>query len=526
MLLSAILISLTAAASLPGPFAVAVRWSETGLASIQFDNHEYLSYGVMTLSRIRLEDAPGHTIPATTEGNRVVDSAKGCARLVLPWGVVTTDVQTEYNRMALAITVHNTSSAVITELSMEPFRIRLNDKPAQYNGNVPILADNLSGPSVWSLSTSSSRLVLTNEDPTLPLSIGFPWAIDKPQSREFPVRIVTGREPMYPDSVPFIDRPIGPGGSDVYKLSLTFGSGSDQVDELVAGIGRRIAGYYPPVLRWPDRRPIGAIMLATANAHWPLNPRGWFLNSSLDVTHPAGKRAFRTELMKWADTSILNLRGMKAQGAITWDIEGEEFAHPATYVGDPRLLDSLDPEMEACVDEYFKRFRDAGLRVGVTIRPQQFIRSTDGNNATQQPVADPARLLSDKISYAKKRWNATLFYVDSNGDPNFPMDFRILRAVAKENPDILLIPEHSGLFYYAFSAPYGELRRGVTSAPTLARQLYPEAFRVVNTSDGPLEQQRQRLTMAVQQGDVLMFRAWFADPANRVIQTLVKTSHN
>jgi hypothetical protein len=230
--------------------------------------------------------------------------------------------------------------------------------------------------------------------------------------------------------------------------------------------------------------------------------------------------------MKWADTSIRNLRSMNAQGAITWDIEGEEFAHPATYVGDPRLLDSLDPEMAACVDAYFKRFRDAGLRVGVTIRPQQFIRSKDGNNATQQPVADPARLLSDKISYAKKRWNATLFYVDSNGDPNFPMDFRILRTVAKDNPDILLIPEHSGLFYYAFSAPYGELRRGVTSAPALARRLYPEAFLVVNTSDGPIEQQRRPLTMAVQQGDVLMFRAWFTDPANRLVQTLVKTPHN
>lgn len=315
-------------------------------------------------------------------------------------------------------------------------------------------------------------------------------------------------------------RPIAPDFSAINTQSLTFRFGGEALEKLVAGICRRIAVSYPSTTEWRDRRPIGAIMLATANAHWPHNPRGWFLDSSLDAVSSAGKKAFRAQLMRWADTSIVNLLRMNAQGAITWDIEGEEFAHPATYIGDPRLLDTLDPEMAACVDEYFRRFTDAGLRVGVTIRPQQFIRSSDLTEATQQPVADPAELLSDKIRYAKQRWKATLFYVDSNGGANFPLDFDILRKVANDNPGVLLIPEHAGLFYYAFSAPYGELRRGVTSAPEMARQIYPRAFRVINTSDGPIYRLRSALAIAVRQGDILMFRAWFADPANPMVQAL------
>ena len=32
---------------------------------------------------------------------------------------------------------------------------------------------------------------------------------------------------------------------------------------------------------------------------------------------------------------------MNAQGMITWDIEGQQFRHATTYIGDPRLVETL-----------------------------------------------------------------------------------------------------------------------------------------------------------------------------------------
>ena len=67
---------------------------------------------------------------------------------------------------------------------------------------------------------------------------------------------------------------------------------------------------------------------------------------------------------------------MGAQGAITWDPEGQRTGH--TYYGDPRIISDIAPEMEhrgtharATIDEYFRRFEEAGLRHGVCVRPQR-----------------------------------------------------------------------------------------------------------------------------------------------------------
>src|SRR5207248_8972995 len=55
----------------------------------------------------------------------------------------------------------------------------------------------------------------------------------------------------------------------------------------------------------------------------------------------------------------------------------------------PRLVPTLAPEMEfkndgakSAIDEYFERFRAAGLKVGVCVRPQQ-IAMVDGKPVHQ-----------------------------------------------------------------------------------------------------------------------------------------------
>ena len=100
---------------------------------------------------------------------------------------------------------------------------------------------------------------------------------------------------------------------------------------------------------------------------------------------------------------------MNAQGMVTWDIEGEQYPQPTTYIGDPTQFSTLAPEMDGVIDQYFQTFSSAGFRVGICLRPQQLVFPPGGGAPTQTTVANPTQLLLNKISYAYKRWGTTPF---------------------------------------------------------------------------------------------------------------------
>jgi phage FluMu protein Com len=275
---------------------------------------------------------------------------------------------------------------------------------------------------------------------------------------------------------------------------------------LLAAIAVARVWIVPPVsIHWTDRRPIGVLFLASNFHSSEINPRGWFNEPGLDVTGPDGPERFRKALLDYTDRSIAILKRTGAQGVIVWDLEGEQYPHKTTYIGDPRLLDSLAPEMAPVVNEFFRRLRDAGLKIGLTVRPQE-LDSDNHGHLRQMQVFDTRRTLLEKIDYARARWGATMFYVDSNGGIRRPDEAWQLRRVAEQRPDILLIPEHHYLPYSAFSAPYVPLRKGdPVEAAGLARKLFPGSFRVLDISDASSD----TIAAARQQGDILLFRAWY-----------------
>jgi hypothetical protein len=140
-------------------------------------------------------------------------------------------------------------------------------------------------------------------------------------------------------------------------------------------------------------------------------------------------------------------------------------------------------------------------------------------------VADVVRELNEKIGYARKRWGCTLFYVDSNGDQNWPVEARKFREVAAANPDVLLIPEHETLGYYAYTAPYCELRRGCTSTLETVRKIYPDAFSVISVTHGDIRSNWASLGRAVRSGDILLLKAGFDAPAERLVRELYEGAH-
>jgi phage FluMu protein Com len=273
---------------------------------------------------------------------------------------------------------------------------------------------------------------------------------------------------------------------------------------------------YPPRVKWPDRRPVGVLFLASHAHSSVTNPRGWFNDPGLDVTGPNGAARFRQALFDYTDRSLAVLQRAGAQGVIVWDLEGEQFPHKTSFIGDPHQLHRLAPEMDAVADDFFAKLRAAGLRVGLTLRPQK-IRYDEAGLPSQSGVFDEAGVLSEKMDYAKARWGATLFYVDSNNGvlrPDEPWQFRELAAA---HPDCLLIPEHHGLPFWAFSAPYVALRRD-SSDPVARwpRKIFAGAFGALDISDAADDW--EEIVAARNRGDLLLFRAWFASPESQLLE--------
>ncbi len=334
---------------------------------------------------------------------------------------------------------------------------------------------------------------------------------------------------------------LDPGQSMTFEISLRFGAAEADLRQLAGDLYAGYAKEHPRVLRWRDRRPIAMLMLASVapQHHSATNPRGWLNNPRLDVVTAAGRENFQQKMRQWADRSVEQCRQRNAQGAVIWDVEGEQF-RPIVYVGDPRKVGELAPEFDAVADEVFKRFADAGLRTGVCIRPSRVVRPTPGAPWQHVHMAfDPVDEMAAKIGYAKKRWGCTLFYIDTNvtfayaakthnatDEPqSWVQRAHLMRDLARRHPDVLILPEFQYVGYYSHVSGYKELRQGYAATPERVRLAYPDAFSVINVSEGAIRDRRPELVAAVRRGDILMFRGWFDAPENAAVESIYREAY-
>jgi hypothetical protein len=236
-----------------------------------------------------------------------------------------------------------------------------------------------------------------------------------------------------------------------------------------------------------------------------------------------------------------NLRKLDAQGAITWDIEGEQYPQTTSYACAPDQIAQLAPEMESVIsdsaspyrsmkldDAYFKVIKDAGFRIGVCIRPQHLMVYADGSAQQMYlPEAQVAAEMTHKMRFARERWGATIFYVDSDVGPAAErLDAKIFQQVAAAFPDSLVIPEHSTPQYYAYTAPFQNfLVHLQTGTPKDVYNYFPNAFSVNMINDAgaaKLAAHRAELTEAVRRGDVLTVHAGYWQANNPVVVQIYK----
>jgi HEAT repeat protein len=328
---------------------------------------------------------------------------------------------------------------------------------------------------------------------------------------------------------------ILPGKKVTWKFAVAAAAKPADLAPLLDEVRRLQAKASPMVLDWKDRRPVGTVFWAHPAQGWPKNPRGFNFGrgSRHDVFSEEGRRVFREELLAYVDGCVANCKAMDAQGVIVWDLEGEENPHMVSYLGDPRALRDAAPEMDALADEVFKRFKDAGLRGGVTLRPTEVFRREPGKSGSfwHRDVKDPVQLMADKIAYAKKRWGCTIFYLDSNvfGDgfdtklpPNhgvpFVMPSSMLAELLRRHPDVLIIPEWSNGEDHRYAAPYSSPNlRQMCSSPDL-HAVWPSAFRVVAVATGLMRDHWSNFLYGAGHGDILLFPCWYAAEENALVK--------
>jgi hypothetical protein len=452
------------------------------------------------------------------------------------WGTITVQYAQAGDTLNVAVTeVNNSNSGIILDgATIYPLALHFPTLPAGFvNASYSQLAFNTTGPSVTLADYGTGEVAAVDPDAKKPLYSGFQPA--GPVNSYTPLISSTA-----PDNLaaffPHFDRPVSPGQTDTFVVSLRFGKSGTKPSLLAQDVFNNWSAAWPAKLHWNDRRILGTGYLASSPSGdpndpggYPNNPRRYFNDSNpadFDVRTPAGLALFQARVLEQASNNVQNLKRLSAQGIITWDIEGEQYPQNTSYVCEPDEIATVAPEMESVVsdssspyhglkldDAYFKIIRDAGFRVGVCVRPQHFTLNSNGT-AGQVFLADaliPAELIR-KIKFAHDRWKATIFYVDSTVDPNGgTLDASIFQQVAAAFPDSLLIPEETTPKYYAYTGAFNSFifHTDLGTNPVVY-DYYPHAFsaNLINDVDpAKLALYEPQLTQSVRNGDILMVHA-------------------
>ncbi len=444
-----------------------------------------------------------------------------------PWGSIATQFVQTGDTLNLVVTETNlvSSGLVFGGAQLWPFLLHFPQDPVNFFGYSQDLFTT-TGPAVSAADFGTGVVTSVLPDEADPLYGG--WIVKG--TATYAPMVANVRPDNLAPFFPTFNRPVQPGTSFTFTVSLRFtaeGTPANAQDAYAA-----FAAAYPSLMTWNDHRIIGSDYLASSPqggdpsqpGGFPTNPRRYFNDSTIDVTTPAGLKSFQGRVLAQAAANVTNARLLNAQGVMVFDIEGEDYPQPTTYVCSPDQIASVAPEMESVItdpsspyngqkldDAYFRTLTSAGLKVGVCIRPQVFTVAPNGT-ASQVYLSTNAAIianLENKARTANARWGATMFYVDSNVDTyGGTLDPAIYKQLITDFPNFLFIPEESTPRYFAYTAPfYTFIFLTQLGTPASTYNFYPNAFgvnRVNDVNSATLAQYEPQLIQQVAHGDILL----------------------
>lgn len=336
----------------------------------------------------------------------------------------------------------------------------------------------------------------------------------------------------------------------VFKFSDT--QSSEQVMTTDAVAAYRTS--FPYLQNYPDRRAWAEWYTADHTSSTSSNPRGYWLDGSLDASNPTAFQAAMQAKLNGL-LSTMNSLNPKPQGVIIWDIEGQEFQHAMTYIGDPSIMPIISPEMNAVADSIVSQIKAAGYKVGFTLRPMKILTGTtlpptcaaspkdvfidtdaaypnrgyrcDSTNTwTQVALIDQTALttvnevlsnMRTKLEYAINRWGASAFYVDSTVNAGGgQMTTEIWRTLQAEYPSVAVFPENDRFTTLASAAPFNQARFSLWGPDTSQRLLYPLGYGFVNVQDWNGSTGYLTMLHGVAQGDMISYNGWYGNSSQTI----------
>jgi len=511
---------------------LSIKFDGKGISEINWNGRNYAVPGAFGLGWANFWDGERQFNGLGSSQGISIDDATSTISAEYTGVKLVCRYQIENSRLDMFVEITNKTDKPLVAVTPELARLDLLPSPLNTDADsLGVLKniDNKDRIGLRRLEAEGASIALINWEfsPRASVNVGsrapsgpYPVILGLPQKLQGQHPIVDNRFFAQPG------REIPPHATDKFRVSLLFADPTASDAELSQEINAHIKKQYPMVLDWKDRRPIGTLFLANPYTGWKTNPRGYLpgKGKNNDVTTEQGIQEFGAALMEYADKSVEILKEANAQGVIVWDLEGAEHYHPITYIAQPDKLAQVAPEMERFADAFFKKFREAGLKTGITIRPTEVVPDPKKPGKwTHIEVKDPVKLMDEKISYAKKRWGCTIFYLDSNVFSNdwltpeqkkemkveWVMPTSMLADLMKKHPDILIIPEWSRWQDYRYAAPYASVNLGQTTTSPILRAIYPDAFRVMSISTRALEQNWQTYLQGAMAGDVFLFNAWY-----------------
>ncbi|MBW0001628.1 MAG: hypothetical protein JO015_21235 [Verrucomicrobia bacterium] len=497
----------------PGP--VAIQLNQYGLTSLQVGGREWLGRrsGNTLVGDFFVATWRGNNSSSNYESRLTAQLNGTTTSQTYPWGSATCTYTTTYNTLNYDISVTNTDPTPFSKLQLILGDVMFPNAvtPKGWDDTDPPNADNYSAPAVLIGDYGTGILGLVNDDVNTPEVTQFSskyWG-------GYPLRVTT-------------EKPIPSGATVTFHVSLRWAAEGSTKQQIAPELWAAFQATRVQELNWKDRRPIGSIFLATVQRNYPTNPRGWYNDPTINVFTAAGQASFKSRIMTTAAQVVAELKSMNAQGCIVWDLEGEQYPQGlVTFIGDPTLLPTFAPEMDPIADGFFSTIKNAGFRVGVCLRCQHLVPFSQGGYVQEEYPDNQSifNALDQRITYAQQRWGCTLFYIDTNGGVNGVYDVSIFQQLQEKHPDVLLIPEEKYDAYFAYTAPYYELRpmgtsAGTSGTPASAVAITPGAFSVINVVDGDYVNRRNELLAAVTRGDILLYRTWYASPEFAAVKSI------
>jgi hypothetical protein len=490
----------------PSAAKTKVGFDDKGLSSITVDGKERLILGKRLIWRMKtLSGAALSTTPLSSTFDR---ETRQCT-VTYSWGSVVMTYAPLSEGLRIQSVISNTSGETITELGFNIVSLaglgegqKLGHATFGLEGPPLIQATGAEGALVYALEANDKPVLLE-------LNAG---ADSRTKAPAINCRVNLGGDRIIVDNVTAV-RPIAPGAQDKFAVDVRLADPTSSPLDLAQDFIAQYRKAHPSLLNWRDRRPILRLFF---NGGLPPEQAIANLQNPDSAELPPVDPKFQAFVLERMKTCLEAAKAANAQGVLLWDLEGNTFPHPVTYIGDPRLIRLLNPQMEMVIDKAIKILKNAGLRVGMTIRPSHVVFSKEKGTAVHSHGAakDPFLELDGKVAYAKKRWECTMFYVDTNffwrqygpeqkWQPG-PIAPDVWQRLIAKYPDTLFIPEIADPADYRAAASYGEADMGDFGTPELIRAIWPNSFRVIAIEDADPFVNFDRFVACVRSKNVLM----------------------